>query len=134
MIKQSLLGTPIDEQLNAAQTELHRCRRLCLLEQLRYLRYLARQGIPRRNHIEEDGNLKQLLKLSTLPGMKRYLEGGRYLSKDINDELTKGMYRSVLTKILAQIRDQRFYAIVIDETRDISGKFPWVSTGWLLVS
>ena len=119
-----LLGKPIDEQVNSALTELHQCRRRCLLEQLKNLRYLARQGIPRRNHIDEEGNLKQLLKLSSLPGMKQYLADGHYQSHHINTELTKEMYRSVITKILDQIRDARFYAIVIDETRDISGKFP----------
>lgn len=101
--------------------ELHKNRQHCLMEQLKYLRLLSRQGFAFRNSTEDEGNLNQLLKNSSLPDMKKYLLDGHYLSHHINSELIKEMYRTVLNDLLKQIKAAQFYAIVIDETRDIAG-------------
>ena len=101
--------------------KVHDERRKCLLEQLRCIRYLARQGIPLRNVNETEGNLIQLMKLSTALGMKRYLCDSDYQSPQINSELLHEMYRMVMAELLSQIKAAVFYAIVIDETRDVSG-------------
>jgi hypothetical protein len=89
---------------------------------MKYLKLLARRNIPARNSIEEEGNLMQILSLSTVRGMKSYLAKGDYLSHQINAELIKLMYGDVMTKIVDDVKKAVFFSIVIDETKDISGQ------------
>ena len=63
----------------------------------------------------------QLMRLSSQTAMKRYLEEKYYQSPQVNSELVQELYRDVIGKIIEDIKLARFFAIVIDETRDISG-------------
>ena len=65
----------------------------------------------------------QFLKHSSVPEMKKYLSEKNYLSPKINSELIKEMYRIVLLSIIADIKKAKFFAIVVDETRDVAGNF-----------
>ena len=53
----------IDVQFNLQMSTLRASRRQGLLNQLRALQYLLRQGIAIRGHTEFEGNLYQLLKV-----------------------------------------------------------------------
>ena len=120
-IQHELRAAPINQQIEESTKNVHDDRRTCLEEQVKSLRYLARQGLPIRNSDEENGNLTQLLKLSENCNMKRYLADNNYLSHHINTELIKEMYRLVMKRLLDQIKSASFFSIVIDEARDISG-------------
>ena len=56
-----------------------------LLEQLSSLRYLVRQGLAIRGHVENECNLMQLLLLrcEDAPRLKQWLVAKKYLSHDI---------------------------------------------------
>ena len=70
------------------------------------LRYLARQGIAIRGHIEEEGNLLQLLscRAEDVPGLQAWLKDPAYKSHDVINELIQLMYMQVLRKLLTEIR------------------------------
>ena len=121
LLRQKQASKPIDEQLTSVADEIKEARRKCLLEQLKCLKLLARQGIPARNSNVDEGNLLQFLKQSSVDGMKKYLTEKNYLSPEINSELIKEMYRIVLLSIIKDVKRSKFFAIVVDETRDISG-------------
>ena len=129
---------PVNQLVSKAQQKVHEDRRSCFIEMVNSIRFLVRQGIALRNKKNENSNLIQLLKLSSNPNMKKYLKENNYLSHDITSEIIKEMYRTVLENILAQIKGANFFAIVIDETRDISGieqlsvVIRWVSQDYIV--
>ena len=56
-----------------------------------------------------------------MPHMKKYLDNGSYLSHQITSELIELMYRDVVKDIIGEVKEAKFFAIVIDETTDITG-------------
>ena len=46
----------------------------------------------------------------------------RYQSPEVSNELVELMSKQLLRLLLADIKSRPFYAIIADETRDISGK------------
>ena len=75
-----------------------------------------------QGHIEKEGNLVQLLRCRTedVPGLEAWLRNGVYKSHDTVNELIQLMYLQVLRKLLAEIRRAEWFAIIADETRDLS--------------
>ena len=87
--------------------------------------YLARQGLPLRGHIEEEGNLFQLLKfraMSEVPRLNEWLRNRCYLSHDIVNEIVRLMANNVLRSLIKTVEASGFYSILADETRDRSNK------------
>ena len=71
----------------------------CLLKIISTLRYLARQGLATRGHIESEGNFLQLLQLRSeeSPELSSWLERReKWLSHDIQNELFEIMAHFVL--------------------------------------
>ena len=99
------------------------CHREFLITELSSLQYLMRQGLAVRGHIEEEGNLQQLLKCRSddLPGLSRCLRDGQYLSHEIVNELMGMMAHKVRSDILSEIHEAEWYSIIGDETRDEGG-------------
>ena len=56
-------AAPLDAQLSKQVSDDHSSGRTAFLAILGSIRYLARQGVAMRGHIEEQGNLMQLLTL-----------------------------------------------------------------------
>ena len=60
------------------------------------------------------------------------------MSHEIDEELVKAMYRNCLSDLLGQIKSSDFFAIVVDETTDISGKDQlsffnrWIDEGFVI--
>ena len=121
LIRQSKEGKPIDEQLASVSENIKVARRKCLMEQLKVLRLLARQGIASRNSDISESNLVQFLGQSSVADIKKYLSEKQYLSPEVNAELIKEMYRVVILSIVEDVKKAKFFAIVLDETRDVSG-------------
>ncbi|XP_046548889.1 zinc finger MYM-type protein 1-like [Haliotis rubra] len=110
--------------LLAKVTKEQQCRRNLLLVQLSCLLFLSRQGLALRGHIEEESNLFQLLKLrgSDIEGLPTWLSEKTYMSPAIVNEQLMLLGRAVRLKILERIKAARFFAVMADETRDISNK------------
>ena len=82
-----------------------------------------RQGLAVRGHKEEEGNLYQLLKCRSedVGTLSKWLNDGRYLSHEVVNELIEIMAHKVLRQILSEIREAEWFAIIGDETCDVSG-------------
>lgn len=123
ILKNELMQQPsIEAQLSGSvQSEQERNRRM-LMKQLSSLRYLLRQGLALRGHDENEGNLVQLLKLHSedCDGLKAWLEGKKYLSHEIVNEMIRLMSNQVLREILYEIREASFFSLIADESSDIS--------------
>ena len=95
-------------------------RRQSLLKQLSALRYLLRQGLAIRNDHAGGSNLTVLLQ--TVLGEGEWVQDSRYQSPEIVSELIEIMGHDVLRSILSDIRGQQWFALLADETRDVSNR------------
>ena len=120
MMKQPSVSTQLNNQLVQEQ----KVNREMLLKQLTSLRYILRQGLALRGHEEKEGNLMQLLYLRSeeCPGLKQYIENKKYHSHEIIHEQMGLMANNILREILHEIREDGMYAILGDETSDVSLK------------
>lgn len=57
-----------------------------------------------------------------MPNFQQWLESGKYLSPEIANQLIQLMALQVLRTLLDSIRPECFYSLIVDETRDVSGK------------
>ena len=96
-------------------------RRTMLLKQLSSLRFLMRQGL---GHSDIEGNLHQIMRCRAedIPKFHQWLEAGKYQSPEIVNEQIQLMAHCVLRSVLDDIRSQSYYSLIVDETRDVSGK------------
>lgn len=114
-------------------------RRRMLLVQIQCLCFLLRQGLAIRGHNDE-GNLFQLMKMRAhdIPQLTAWLMNKKYQSPEIVNEQINLMYKNVLRSLITNIREQRFYGLIADETRDISGKeqlaicLRWVTDSYVI--
>ena len=143
LIRWKSLGKPsIAEQLSSATRQLQASRRQALLKQLLAIQYLARQGIALRGHSDMEGNLMQLLLAwaKDCAELKKWVQERKYLSHDVVNEQVCMMGNCVLRTILASIKspDPSWYALIADETRDVSNKeqlnltIRWVSEDYTI--
>ena len=118
----------ITSMVNSAVKKDQESRRKMLLKQLSSLKYLLRQGLAIRGHSNnKEGNLDQLLQLrkEDISELDGYLKANKYLSPEIINEqiqlMANRLLRSLLDDIKANHCGQTLFAIIADETRDISG-------------
>ena len=97
-------------------------RRQMLMVTLSSLRFLLRQGLAVRGHIDLESNLIQLLlvRSETIPGLKQYIDDKQYLSPQILNELIARMSNTVLRQLLAEIRESSMFSIIVDKATDVS--------------
>ena len=139
-MKLECLQQSVVAQLSSQLLDDQKQRREMLLKELSSVRYLARQGLALRGHKEEDSNLLQLLKCRAddVQGLNSWMGDGRYLSHDIVNELLEIMSHQVLRGLLCEIREAEWFALIADETRDISGieqlaiSLRWVAKDYLV--
>ena len=132
----------IVELMVSEQQDKRLLERKYLLKIMECIRYLARQGLALRGHEEGDGNLTQLLKLMCkdnadilrrIDGEMKLESGQRkYLHNDMQNEILQLMARKVLLKKLESVQSSQFFALIADESGDVSNKellsicFRWV--------
>lgn len=124
VLKYKALQRPsVSAQINKQIAQEQLARRQAFLTQLSSLRYLMRQGMGVRGHKEEEGNLQQLLKCRAedVPILKEWLSHSSYKSHDIANEIIQLMAHQVLKNLLQDIHEAEWFALIADETRDISG-------------
>ena len=91
----------------------------------------ARQGIALRGHDESStstnkGNFVEIVELlaSVMPEVERKFcslpKNAKYTSKVVQNDLLKAAADVVLKEITEEIKDSEGYAVIADETRDIS--------------
>ena len=114
----------IAQQLNSEFYKQQDSRRNGLLHQLTAIKFLLRQGIALREHVEKEGNLYQLLSAWTKNNdvAKSWIGVGKYMSHDIINELVTIMGQKVLHQILSKIKGQnpQWYVIIEDESTDVN--------------
>ncbi|XP_044869697.1 zinc finger MYM-type protein 1-like [Mauremys mutica] len=90
------------------------------------VQYLAQQGIALRGHNDSDSNLMQLLLLRSTDSeeLRQWLNRTKYkwISHEVINEIIEMMAMTALRKIVQKIKASKFYAIVMDETTDLSRK------------
>lgn len=120
LMKQPTVISQLSSQAKQDQTQ----NRDMLLKQLSSLRYLLRQGLTIRGHVENEGNLMQLLLLrcEDIPQLNQWLLAKKYLSHDILNEQIGLMANHILRKLLQEIREATIYALIADEATDVSHK------------
>ena len=69
--------------------------------QVSSLKYLLQQGMVFRGHIDDEGNLFQLMKLrcDDVPGLNEWLSDRKYFPHDIINELAKEMAHDILRSV-----------------------------------
>jgi len=116
----------VGELLNEKHAEEKAVARQSLLKILSNIRFLARQALPMRGDGkgEPNSNSNQLYRLRgedspfLLEWIKR--KGNNYTSHDMQGEMLKIMALRILRDISAEIKSVEFYAIMVDETSDVS--------------
>ena len=117
----------IGEQLSRVHRAEKEQARDILLLIMSSIRFLARQGLALRgDHSDESANLVQLLHLRAedKPQLLKWLEKSaqKHTSPENQNEMLELMAHGVLRKILKDINESPFLAVMVDETTDKSNK------------
>ena len=110
--------------MSSQLTQQRQIERKYLLEVIKCLRYLRRQGIPLQGHDNND-NFTQLLYLlgSNDKNIMDYLNrkvGHKHNHHNVQNELMNIMANQVLRQKLTIIREHKFFTMMADEGTDIS--------------
>eukprot|EP00731_Ephydatia_muelleri_P027958 Em0019g831a len=86
--------------------------------------FVVFKGLPTRGHDEMEGNLRQLLLLTARDDreLQQWIDNGKYLSVDVINECVMLMGQHLLRKLLCDIHDAEVFAVLADETRDITNQ------------
>ena len=95
-------------------------RQRSLLKQLSALRYLLRQGIAICNNHAGGSNLSIILK--KVLDESSWVKEGKYQSPECINEMIEIMGHKVLRSLISEVKSQKWYSIVADETRDLSNR------------
>ena len=118
--------TDVAAQLNTQHKTDQAFHRDMLMKLLSCIKFLARQGLPLRGHVEDtesfNVNLYQLLLLRAedCPQLLTWLHKREYISPEIVNELIAIMGNTVLRQVLALIKSALWYSLIADEATDIS--------------
>ncbi|CAF1006226.1 unnamed protein product [Didymodactylos carnosus] len=113
LVKQQLKPT-VAARLNLTHQVQQGQRRRMLLTEVECIRYLLRQGLALRGHIEDEGNLIQLLKLrqDDIDGLSVWIKDGNYLSHDIINEICQIIPLSIIRGLLKEVTALILTAVV----------------------
>jgi len=97
---------PITTQIDIALKKQQEQRRRLFMVQVSSLKYLLRQSVAFRGHIDDEGNLFQLMQLryDDVPGLNEWLSDRTYFSHDIINELAKGMAHDMLRSVSKEVK------------------------------
>ena len=97
-----------------------------LLILLNSIRFLARQGLPFRGHMEDsesfEGNLYQLLLLQSndSPRLASWIKKREYISPPIVNEMITLCGNAVLRLLLNEISSAQYFSLIADEATDVA--------------
>lgn len=127
-------SVPINHKLQQELYETSKKRKQSLLNQLRVLRSLLRQGLPIRNDHAGGSNLCVIL--DQVASESAWIKEGKYQSPLIVNEQIGIMAHRVLWSLLGDMLPQHWYSLLADETRDVSNReqlvlcIRWVSESY----
>lgn len=112
------IACELDKQVN----ELYNQRRQGLISHLNTLKTIIRQGIAVRGHTDEDSNIVQFNKDKAIdnPALALFLKENKYLGHDVLAEQEELLVLKARRSLLSEINSSAFYAIICDESSDIS--------------
>lgn len=117
-------GINVGNLISSGEAQARKDARICLLKIVETIRFLAVQGIPIRGHTQEKSNFIQLLQLRSMDNhlLKSWLERSNYrwISHDIINEILRLLSLNVQRKLVNGVTSEPFYAVISDETTDIS--------------
>ncbi|CAF3101494.1 unnamed protein product, partial [Rotaria sp. Silwood2] len=121
LVKQQQKPT-VAARLSLAHEKQQAERRKMFLVQVERVKYLSRQGLAIRGHVENEGNVIQLLKLreADVHGLDSWVEDGNYLSHDIINEICQIISLTIIHEIIKEISERKFYSLICDATSDES--------------
>ena len=111
----------VRKQLSKARDEEMQTRHAMFLKLLECIRFLARQGLPFRGHLENDatfeGNLYQLplLLAKDCPSLSLWLKERDYISPEIVNEIITICGQRILRQLLEDIKAANYFAVIADE-------------------
>ena len=128
--KAATASSGIDEILSTSLAKEKASNRAALLVILSTIRFLARQGLPLRgNYIgggEVNSNFMQLLCFLSnyIPNLSNWLNRAqdKFTSPPIQNEILQIMALTILRNVADDIRKNKYFSIMVDETTDISNK------------
>lgn len=93
-----------------------------LLKVISSVHFLLWQGLAIRGHRESDGNLINILQLRSEDDseLATWLKNQQYLSPDIINQIISLLGNALLQQLLSSIREARWFAILADETTNIT--------------
>ena len=117
----------IASQLVSQTEQQQKKNREALLQLFSSLLYLGRQGLPTRGHTDAASNYHQLLQLratdsEALMSLLTSERRQKWLSHEIESEMLQCLSHALLRQLTDDIRLDAYYAIIVDETTDISSK------------
>ena len=115
----------VGEMVSQGVFESHKRERKYLMDIMRSLVFLAKQGIAIQGNPGEDNFTQLLMLLGTKdPSILATFERSRlkYTHHDIQNELLELMANQVLRKKLNEIRENNFFSIMADEYTDLATK------------
>lgn len=124
-IKQQQAPT-VAAQVSAQKATEQAAARSALIKVLQSIRYLARQGLPLRGHVESNGNFPQLLQLMAKDD--KYLswwlsQTTNFTSPGCQNEVLEMMSLDIVRAIAQTVKDEsQQFAVVVDGTQDCSGE------------
>jgi Domain of unknown function (DUF4371) len=101
--------------------------RLYLVEIIRTIVFLAKQGLALRGHREDDessnrGNFLELLDLRCIDNeiIRRNVRSLKYTDHKIQNELLLLIQTNITNQIIREIEKSKYFSVMIDETSDIA--------------
>ena len=115
------VSTDVGELLSHEHHEEKEKNKKMFLRVLEGIMFLARQGLPFRNLVDEDSVLLSLLSVNC-PDLKLWMvkKTNKYTSHDIQNECVKLMAFHILRQLSKDIQENGWYAIMADECTDVS--------------
>uniref|UniRef100_H3AM72 Uncharacterized protein n=1 Tax=Latimeria chalumnae TaxID=7897 RepID=H3AM72_LATCH len=126
-ISAALRGENVCSLLSASKVHKMQQARVSLCKIISSLQYLAAQRMPFHGHTDENSNFVQLLRVCAedVPELKDWLRRTKYkwISHEIINEILTLMSHEVLNKLCSSVRDAIYYALIMDETTDVTLAF-----------
>lgn len=116
--------TTVLEKLSDAKKKEMMMNRIALQKIFTSVLHLAQQGQALRGHEDKDSNLESLLVLRSqeIPELKTWLQRDnfKWMHNTIINEILNLMAEDIRNRILSRIKKSKNFAILLDETSDIS--------------
>lgn len=121
-----LKAPPVNAQVSSQKANEQAAARTALMHLVKSVRYLARQGLPLRGHVESNGNFQQLLQLLATndKDLSKWIQKTtNFTSPLCQNELLDMMSKEVIYTLTQKVRlESNQFAVIVDGTQDCAGQ------------